>query len=259
MLAPIASQSFITLLILATSAFAGLEIRINGVSNVVPGAYSRVLAHGALANELRIPLGYPVGIKIALKNASDVESSVIPVSLDPGWMPAVAVIVHPDGKETVASLDQPNIRMRGAFRAMGPQETVESVLYVYVDKASEIDGRTEYIFPSPGHYQLYVIYGIARTGQMEPSDSVQHPQTRGEAIVSRMLSGKSEDLVSNRISIHVEQPIAGWELLKRSGLVGAVRSGSLSKFVETDPTMSGLKIRKDIPWIEDLLGGATNR
>lgn len=219
----------------ACFARAGVEVRIQALEDVQPSGNARVEAHGRMLPEIDILLGDPVGLNIVLANTGDVETEPMLVALDPRSTRALVVIVHPDGHESLAMISDLSARTHaGLPRPMTPGEAIQTNTYIYTDMAEEVDGRMEYLFPKPGTYQLYVAYFLESplAEQHEDlEDGIPRPAslTKGEQTVTRFID-KIEDgngvITSNIVQVNVGNPIDGWDTLRESGLVGAVRAGS---------------------------------
>lgn len=230
---------FVCLIIglMGSSTYGEVVIRVAGLENVVPAGYARVDSHGEEVNELSINMGDPLGLRIVLENHSNEETKKMAVSLNPRWIPARVIVVHPDDRESRSPLTDLRVRAFVTPRTMKPHERIEASLYAYTDEAAETDGKTEYLFPEPGQYTVYVDY---HTEAGLPRDTSAYGTIR-----------------SNPIRVTVGPPFPGWDELRNAGLVGAVRTGT---FVSLQPEfnkdwrvhmekLGGLIVQADRPWL----------
>lgn len=124
-------QLFMVILASCTSASASVQLRVQGLPNAVPDLIRpmKVASHDAPADVLNISLGDPVGLSITLENLAELPSDPTPVSLQPVQMPAIAVILHPDGSQSLSRMD--DLRRRGGpipIRPLEPGEIVHNDL-----------------------------------------------------------------------------------------------------------------------------------
>lgn len=202
-----------------------LSLKIELLEKAVPSAQPVGLeTHAASTDTIELALGDPLGLRIALKNEGEVATEPMPASLNPLWMPAVVVIVHPDGHSTRSSIGDPRqIRVPPTIRPIDAGEQLEADVCAYTDNASEISSYRgeplEYLFPNPGQYDVYVAY-FTRI----PKQSGGAGEEFGDPVLNR-IHRRDGVLLSNTVRVNVGPAFSGWEELREAGLIRALRFG----------------------------------
>lgn len=243
-----------TLVLAANAADARPSLRLEGLSDVVPSMTPPLVeSHGRVVEAINIALGDPVGIRVTLENTDDTPTSALTLSFNPGLMPAVVVVVHPDGRESLSALDSHQIAIcgRAPVRPLQPGEHHTGEFYIYTDLMSELGEKVEYeyLFPVPGEYQLYIAY-FTQAMHMPPDAE------EGRDVIQWTLDrirDRNTTLVSNTVRVRVGPPAPVWEQLRTAGIARAMRRGGWvrERFAQPDwrEQMETLVTQADRPWL----------
>lgn len=237
---------------LGAATYSQPSISIRALPELIPSDHPVLVeSHGPDSNDINIAMGDPLGISITIENQSEFETDAIAVPLSTLWMPAVVVIVHPDGNKTLSPINDPRqIRVAPTYRSMGPGERISIDVYAYVDYRSEIEsyrnGSLEYLFPEPGEYKAFVAYFIS---------SPQKTESEGNYVerVLKRIDGGDNVIVSNSVRINVSDPFPGWDALSDAGIIRAVRFANWESDLFADEARSApvdaLVEQSNQPWL----------
>jgi hypothetical protein len=158
------------------------------------------------STQTSIRLGDALSLRMILRNDSEEPSEEVDATLGSRSRPPV-IVVHPDGSETIVPIYSSAFTIPPRARPMEPGEEVTIDIFVYKVTMYDESGRQigfDYVFPKPGVYQLYFKH------QPEDARTAIEKKRRGEPL--------RPPLVSNRVTVRVDPPIAGWPCARRRGI-----------------------------------------
>jgi hypothetical protein len=220
----------------AASSNAEIAVNLSAFSDAIPIQPGVAKANeDNVAQRIQIALGDPVGLRLSLANLDDNETELLPVSLSPRAMPAIAVIMHPDGHLSLSAMDDMRARSGPApYRRMEGNESIHLDSYIYTESEAETAGKAEYIFPDPGSYEIFIAY-FTRLSMQTGGEGGSF----SERVLDR-INRQDDVLLSNSVEVQVLPAFVGWERLRDEGIVNAVRAASIS-----DEMLQKLRSRGD--------------
>ena len=198
----------------ALHAAGDLTLRISLLSTPVLTSRSTAAPDSGLS-EMSIPLGSPLYLRLELVNETDQPITVMP-SVNPAFGLVRLFLVGPGGKTTKFTTVRWEVGDRFlAPEALQPGARVTHETYLYGRVPDSATGGLEYLFPTPGTYQLFARY------------TCPNPQVNVE---------------SNRVTVRVGAPIPRWEELKKAGIIPHVEgiSGSEEESLKRREVLKGL-------------------
>ena len=231
-----------------------LSMKVELLRDAVPSTQSaRVETHDGLMDSIEIAFGDPLALHVVVTNEGDEPTKPMPCSLQPAWMPAKLIVVHPDGRKTLSPLNDPRDHdVIAEVRALKPMEQLSAGLVACTDYRSELPHTAEmlrfgYLFPKPGEYEVYVVY----------STKLLYPDPDELDWIGwflRRVERQEELIVSNTVRVNVGEAFTGWAELRDAGLVRALRFGhwESSHFADEEgrAKIDDLVERSDRVWLK---------
>lgn len=191
---------------------------------------------------LDVPMGDPLSLRLTIENSGDADSRPTVTSLDPHFAPVGVFVVYPDGSEHIVEALHVNSRAAPPkLRPIRPGEIFVLDTYLFRGALNKLPrGKKEptYVFPEEGLYEVYFEYVLG-----DPADCWRFQ--RGE------IQEAPPVVRSNRVSVRVGPPIAGWQQLLDADILRFGGYGDWPALQDAESPINATIDAANRPWLSE--------